>query len=46
MGELIILPLQLTVAAGTSGTHDIAVAPEGRKLILSCLLYTSDAADE
>ncbi|RLE42306.1 hypothetical protein DRJ16_05010 [Candidatus Woesearchaeota archaeon] len=34
MGELIILPLQLTVAAGTSGTHDIAVAPEGRKLVL------------
>ena len=34
MGELIILPLQLTVAAGTSGTHDIAVAPQGRKLIL------------
>ena len=34
MGELVILPLELTVAAGTSGTHDIAVAPEGRKLIL------------
>ena len=34
MGEKVILPLELTVAAGASGTHDIAVAPEGRKLIL------------
>ena len=34
MGEKVILPLELTVAAGASGTHDIAIAPEGRKLIL------------